>query len=696
MADTPGFVYADELYPHELFKILSAAVSVYRGKLLDKIEILLPQESLFTPLAALKIPNPYEKGVSMPQEYLKVFDALRGAYGALKNGAAPGGRAPAGETVPLTEGLCRLLLQSQPSPGSPGPPENDEFLVIARNIRREDASVLFKKLSLHSTFTRVSGVNTPSGGRYLFYLKDDHRRHSSFLSLAAGEGLMGGVVLQAFRADPFTLFLPPETNPGAAEVALFCQLIQKGPFLWGLGDVTPQKGLLGAICQWQKPQSLEFLFLNRLKFYDQTAFTKPGPKTAHFSILDMGEGQKSMEQLKKDLRQAAPEIGYRLELRPTRHMEVSKAERLYEEKARIEYRLAYLESISRPRPVLYRFTQEQLPALADVIRGFPLKVLQDGSLKYGFHAGPHNPAGWHFLLAEPGEAVMTALDPLPLWKEPGAPAIRFRLDPSWVRYYHDQSGSALVFVPEGTVLSPPMHDWDRGSMDRYLRETVHYWFGDDQGVTEVPKNPIFVFDGQPEPEAHIHIAILDLDRLEPLHTRLGWLNDNLTVMHKAKVENLVSRMAKDITWQEIYKQVMKDADTLQKDFENTAASAGQRMAETMQDMVDTLTMEINRMVEKTYRMTADVDKLSKELQQWENATEGIHVMLQEVKDKQERVVRDTVDQDNQFRNMARQVDYQLDAAAQLRQEIESKFEAELQKLRASYKKMKEKLLSFKV
>lgn len=702
MPDQTGFrfIYLDELYPLEVFKLLATAAEKHQGKYLEGVELIFPSDSIFGTLVSLRVPDPYTaaKPQAMEADRRRVFDELIAAYRKIKEGE-PGQRAPAGQSMPLARGLCRLLLVPGKAQDKTSLIMEDEYLVVGREMNKETIERIFRELSVHATHTRMSGAETRLGSRYLFYVKDDHHRRSSFLSLAAGETFTGCQLLQGFRSGDFTVFLPEGAAPGAGELDYFCRLLVSAPGIFETGEIEKagrekvKAGLLAAITRW--PGGIEFLHLAGLRFYDQALFTRPAPEHVIFEFLDLKSGERSAETLKTKLRAAEPQVGYRLELRSTQHLDRDKVERLYEEKTRIEYQIAYRESISRPRPVLLRFTQKQLPALADVIRSFPLKVIHDGGLKYGFQATQYEPAGFHFILVDPWEAAEARLDPLPLWEDLDPWPMRFRLDPFWARYYYDQAGTAMVFVPEGTALFPPMHDWDRTSMDRYLRETMGNWFRGQEGIEEIPENPVYIFDGVPRPAAEIRISVLDQEHFEPLHTRLGWINDNLIVTKAIGIEKLVSNMARDVTWQELHRKIKADAGKIQRDFEETAAFAGQQMAAAIKELTGSLTEEVNRVVEKTFQMAGEVKKLDEQLRAWEEVAKGIKTILDEVEKQRSTAVRQTVKSQNEFYNMVRQIEFEIATSRRNRKEVEKKITIEIEKLKKSYQNLKEKLFSLK-
>ncbi len=695
--------FLDELYPAELFQLLVPAAKADGGLSLGHLEMLIPADSLFTPLVTLKVPQPGHLPTKGPGAqspgYPGAVEKLLAGFREIRDNAAPGHKPPGGTPLPLAEGLCRLLLLPQRADGSPPPVKGDEYLVVGRDMNKTGAAALFKQLSIHATHTRVAAADTAAGNRYLYYIKDDHHRQSSFLSLAAGDGLGDALCLKAFQGGEHTLFLPMEVFPGAPLLEGFTRLMMAAPRLWGGREVTSGKGLLAAVCRWPGKEDgtfeIECLMLDRLRFYDQSAFTRPDSRYVTFSVVDIKEGAKSEDELKRELREEAPGVGYRLELKSMRHLDNGKGERLYEEKARIEYQLAYLESIRRPRPMLYRFTQKQLQALADIIRSFPLKVLHDGGLKYGFQATDREPAGFHFILSESGEGLMNALDPLPLWEDLDTPPMRFILDPFWARYYHDRSGSALVFVPEGTALFPPMHDWDRLSMDRYLRETLEQWFIGDPAVRDIPADPLYLFDGRPVAGDVIRVSVMDLNGFVPLHLRIGWLNDNLVVTRALGAENLITRLAKDITWQDLFKKITADAEAVRREFEEAAGEVGSYIAETIHELTEVLTEEINRVVERTLGMVEEVKDMDSQLGQWENISHGMKELLEEVREKQDMVLQQTVGVKNEFFTMARQMDYEITHSERSRVEIEGRVLGEIERLRVAYRGLRDRLRSFK-
>jgi hypothetical protein len=373
-------------------------------------------------------------------------------------------------------------------------------------------------------------------------------------------------------------------------------------------------------------------------------------------------------------------------------------EHLLSQKARIEHNIAYLQSITAPQPVLMRFTQQQLPALAAQVRSFPMHVLHDGRLRYGFQAFKSEPAGYHFLLIDLRETTRTELDPLPFWQETGMdiPHLRYRLDPFWAHHYFEAGGDSMVFVPEGCTLFPPIHDWERGNMDQFLRETFEHWFKDRLQGQILPARPLYVFDGQPDSNSPIHVFVLDQDRMEPLHLRLGWLNDNLIINHTLEKEKLMQEMAREITWGDLAQKIKVETEKTRREFSETTLAATQYIAQTTGEMTRVLTKEIDRTVKETFRMTQKIKRITQRLEEWDNILEDMETLLNEARELRQETTHQKGAGKNEFWRMEQEIIRELDASAKRRKELEEKVAEEIKKLQAATYSLKQRLKSVKL
>jgi uncharacterized protein YoxC len=711
--------YLDQLSPPEVFQILEKAAKINKGSFMDPIKIVFSGPPPYK-YVALEVPDPFGN-TQMPEEEQSVYGALVNAYKEI-TGRGEVFELPGGTPRPLHEGIARLLLESANEADEPPADDTSEFLVVTRRIDVKEAESLFKNLNFHATYTRVSSWDseethnesgeadeTNATGRYMFHIKADRQRKSSFTSIQAGGTLEKYQVLQGYDSDGDITFLPENTAPGERKLMHFSRLVKAAPHLFGKREERDSYGLLAAVHHWPAVESteetkddsgeLEFFYLGRIRFFQQDRLTERKVRDTDFHFYDLKESRRSLQRLSDEVKHSEPYVGYRLELRTTKQMGKNQLGHLMEQKARIEYNLAYLQSINKPRPVLMRFTHKQLPALAAQIRSFPLQVVYDGSIRYGFQATPSEPSGYHFIMINPAEATRIELDPLPLWQDLDIPHMTFHLDPFWARHYFDTTGSAargtLVYVPEGCALFPSIHSWKGGNIEFHLRETMEQWFKDQLEGDKLPGRAIYIFDGKPQPKSTINIFVLDWDRFEPLHTRLGWINDNLIVHKHLEKEELIKEIARDVTWTELAQSIKTRLELTRRDFNASAHETSRHMAQTTSQMTQVLTSEIDRIVKETFRMTQRIRKMDQRLQEWDAVLEDMVDMLQDLRQKKQNLTYQQGHARNEFKRLEQEVERDLSSSEQKRQILEQQMLEEIQKMKITKAQLKRKLTSLK-
>jgi hypothetical protein len=283
--------------------------------------------------------------------------------------------------------------------------------------------------------------------------------------------------------------------------------------------------------------------------------------------------------LASHLREHTPSRGYRLTLESTRAVEEAgrDLDRLRSQQAYLTQRVAYAESLHRPRPRLLRFTSRQLAALAHTIYSFDPDSLFRARphVRYAFHATQQEPAGSHYLWVDP-EAVRRTPDPLPLYD--GAPPIRFWLDPTWGRRYLDAAGAGCVFVPEHTALAPPLHAWIPGDMSAHLQR-VFDRAGD-----------VYVLDRAADASGALALTVFERDAFTPIDASVNWLNDHITVADRLEVGPLVRDTAAAARADLLSAGAVDAASAAGRDFQREAARTRERF---MKDL-DAVISSINR------------------------------------------------------------------------------------------------------
>jgi hypothetical protein len=318
--------------------------------------------------------------------------------------------------------------------------------------------------------------------------------------------------------------------------------------------------------------------------------------------------------LAQHLREQAPSRGYRLTLESTRAVEEAgrDLDRLRSQQAYLAQRVAYAESLHRPRPRLLRFTPRQLAALAHTIYSFAPDSLFSARphIRYAFRATPQEPTGLHYLWVDP-EAVRRAPDPLPLYDN--APPMRFWLDPTWGRHYHDEGGAAgCVFVPEHTALAPPLHTWIPGDMDEHLQRVFAQpslpteasdsdLSADAHRATAEAAQPrrratasggsyVYVLDREPGDTGALELTVFERDAFKPIDVSVNWLNDNITVADRLDVAELLRETAATARADLLATAASDAASAARRDFLRDAARTRERF---MKDL-DAVIRSINR------------------------------------------------------------------------------------------------------
>ncbi|MCP4111365.1 MAG: hypothetical protein GY749_38520 [Desulfobacteraceae bacterium] len=697
------YFYCDQLGPAQALKLLSETVDKIAEPYLGEVCVQIPTNKF--DYISIVVPDVMtEKGTKKEKQARKqAFDVLINKYHLATNGRMPRRSQIAGDFMPLSKGIFQILLNSECASGDQqAKAAQDEFLVIGHKLDKKRALAVFEEIRFQATSLRIAAKKSKMGVLYLFHVLDDQDRLSSFQSAVVGNAFSDCHILNGFVSNGGRVFLHPDLNPEKKALDSFCRILKKAPRVFNMETAISGDSLMVAIDHRPVDEGIKdktasrFLFFNLsgVSFSSQAEFTPGVSHYADFEFHDLSRTSDALENLRYAMEEAEPYIGYRLELRSTRHLESAEKERdlLQEELINLEYKLAYLDSIAQPRPVLLRFTQAQLHMLADVLRSYPQQVIQSGNIEYGFQATEHNPEGLHYLLVDPALAVKNETDPLLWWLNPGGQAVQFRLDPFWAPYYHGPDNKYLLFVPDGATLSPPMHDWDQESMDTYLRDIMKTWYHGEHGVPVIPGKPIYIFEGDTGSDADIHISILDRAQFQPLRERLGWLNDNLDIIQAVEKEELVREIAQDITGRRLAEYFRGKAADAEAAFEAAAQEAGNRIASKLDEMTEILTEEISRLVNEVQKTTGEILDLRRELEDYT----GVHYeMKQELKQAEDRKNEIEKNKEGFYKEMVRLENMVLkpvlSAAEKTREKVEQEVSAEIDRLQDIRNKLRKKL-----
>lgn len=508
------------------------------------------------------------------------------------------------DVSPLLAGIAGLLLAGHELCGEQAAAQQrGEFLAVSNTgMTQEQAGTLFAQLAMQSTATRWSVADIFGRPRYFFSGHSDCSRNGNWESLVPA--LQSRFqVLRAFTIDGFTVFLPERLNrpmlgeanagivPGIGLLKHVRDLLTEFPELLaaiGLTNTTDQSVLLAVLPGESSSDSVlsaELLALPAARFH-RNYFLDPQYQRITVAVPDLQFTQSAHHYLREYLKRHRDSPGYRLELRDTevRTQEQNLGE-IYRRYRDAEYQFHLLSEANSVRPTLMRFSHDQLPELARLMRALPLRTLNSGGISYACYtpakASPTSPAdadpiselSYHYLYFHEGWNDVAEVAPLlrfardserPAARTNGRPeTMRFWLDPFWARPYHTGDNRCLVFVPEHKALFPTLHGWDAAEMDKYLSDVLNDFVPSDQR-DNFARRPLFLFDGPFGPnDDRIAITVLDFDQFRPFQQRLDWINDHLDILEsldsiperRSVLVSKVAGMANHARWELIAEEL---------------------------------------------------------------------------------------------------------------------------------------------
>lgn len=532
-------------------------------------------------------PTPADK-----QDRRQALTVARGLYRKLTGGIdVQPGQAEAGQPI---DTIGSLLL-STARQGEQAERLPDQLMFVGSKKTDDQIVSFLERIELAATGVRMA-LPRAADRVCLVHVLDDPARRGGVRALLSGQMMPGWTALDAVTDGQSIVFLPPDIIPSSEWLARFCRLVRHAPgvFAGPIATPGPASELLFAVTG--SPLQQSFL-LSHLTFSRPVA---PVPEELACEHVRLADSSAAVRELARRVAEAQPEWGYRLDLRDVElytddGLIQARMERMTEHIARLENELVNLESQSAPRPHLLRFSQRQLPALADYLRGFPQRVLKEAKLFYAYQAYSFDPdAGAHYLYVPPTAGARLEIDPIQLWRHLDAPNMHFWLDPFWAYHYAGPNSASEVFVPQGMALFPAMHDWGPESMDLYLRENAARWFHGQLTTADIPARPIYLFDRHASDGSAISLQVLDRQVFVPLSERLAWMNDNLIPLHARRdAGDFWQKLSKDAERHRLASEIAQLADTTSERFAEVARRTSETIAAETDDLTAALTGELD-------------------------------------------------------------------------------------------------------
>lgn len=596
-------------------------------------------------------------------------------------------------------GVLPELLRSQQSRAQLLSPKGQAFLaeyplrpqehmLVAQAISSDRAATIYRTLQFYTTHVRV-GVGESQGETfYLFHVSDDLDRGSDFRSALSADLLKDCVELDCYLelVSGLVVALPSDIVPHRDSLARFAEVVKA--LAHTMGRKPPSQDSTALAIGLAAGEHASLRYTADILFVEEWQAAPPTDSLTHFELLPLDNSAHGLKELRHQIDAAMPRIGYSLQLRPSsyRYYEAAEYDRLCLLLEKIQDRLIELESLEAKRPKLYRFTQAQLPQLADVLRSYRPDRLQQ--LKYGFQATTsYHREGLHFIFVDSG-IEMSELDPLTWWEDSPTQPMEFWLDPHWA-YHYQSKNQAQVFVPRGTRLYPSMHSWSVETFDEYLREILGETYHGVFDVQSISPRPIYIFDGDCGRDGNIRIMLLDLDAFVPVTSPrcLGWLNSNLHTLDRLGVEGFIAAVADQSSIELKTSAIQAETDSLLREFGEEAERIGESLAGQTRALFDILNTELNKIIADTEKFVNDAQSLNQRLlslrilhaQTTENASAGeqlVRLAHNEAiaLDKHVLSVKGTVERqlsgaDQELDGLSHQVESRVQGFRQTQQEI---------------------------
>jgi len=533
---------------------------------------------------------------------------------------------------------------------------DDELLLLAIDKNNERIAEIYDSLhygapatAVRMALTRKTGAATRPTNYSLFYIKSDERRVSGFDSGLSSGYFSDCEILKCYNVSKngrdYLFFVPPTLFPVGEQATLFAQFLMVAPRLFDAQTPLVDPMAVFAIRQLED-DSFELLYLAGIVFSSKPEI-EVRPPVVDVAYTGLENSAEKLASLRELLDDRVRDSGYRLHLRPSYYNDPSENERdiLVQQLQEIAIQLIELNILAIPRPRLYRFTQDQLPALADVLRVYlpdnlpqtrdylaqsarnPLlgDLLRDNEnsprIRYLFHANTdRDQAGVHFILAD-ATVTLNDMDPMAWWDaDIQQPPMEFWLDPLWALYYRDAPQKSLVFVPHGTRMHPVFHSWGVETMDDYLKKVFKV------PLDSVPDRPIYVFDGKIGEDEDLYVDVLDFDKFVPITSPdvLSGLNKNLVVLHHMEdTQLLIERMATALTRKRLEEEVMAAAANVNAAYDERTKEVADDFETDTASLLTYLSTQYEKVIKESHDFAEKAKGLNQKILQLEQDHRGM-------------------------------------------------------------------------
>lgn len=487
--------------------------------------------------------------------------------------------------------MAALAFKAASLPLDGLPPEGDRLALIEEGAEAELAQILRRG--------REGSVLVASDGGAIFCARFSSRSEEGALVAGWVASRASGASILARHVTPGGLLWLAEAQgvDPAAQVAF-------GRILTGL----VKAGLLAEgeeLILWDRPdRGLTLLHL---------------PPAAPVPVEDFAADKETLQPISVDVLRLDPDpaalralqdkllaprfpIGYQVAVEPVPAWigGESDLEQLTERISELQAEVRQIQGLAAPQRRLLRFSDDQLPALADGLRRMPAAMRDSPDLTFATaHAtGRAGPA--HFVLYDPAVVSFDGRLPEHYWRaQTEDRPIGFWLDPGAALALMTDPEAPLVFVPDRHRLVPGFDSFGAG-IGATLRLVLGRLFADAAEITEDPaRQAAFVFAPSPEASFELEVEVLAADMFRPVKLQLKWINDHLLLRSPVVVRpEDVSTLAEELYAGSLARKLQAEAEAAKAGLAETWALAGEALSGQIGQLTARLQAEIAQSVER--------------------------------------------------------------------------------------------------
>lgn len=332
-----------------------------------------------------------------------------------------------------------------------------------------------------------------------------------------------------------------------------------------------------------------------------------------------------------------PKAGHRLDLRPVPPNVGGgeKPEQLMEKIRALQRKHALSLALQAPQFRLLRFSSRQVVAMVEALRAMPPETIDQGTIRYGFHASDADPLGSHFLAWSTDEvAAERPFEEHFLRSQTEDIPITYWIDPAWAKFHHDQGGrvKSRIMVPRHYRLSPTLHAFrskHEDDMDLFLRKRFA-----DGGPLPAGEEPIYLVSPSMTVGFSHTVETLDFGAFHPFRTQLPWVSNVLEILGSIELRDVIAEAGDVSRRQALLDRMREKSAQDRKDLDDAATELIGTLGRRLGNYLGGLSREVDALSGHIAQFVTLMDQLTLESEQ---AEEYVAAIVESAAGRAERI-----------------------------------------------------------